>query len=215
MKYLTFLFIILTFSTFSFGKRRPCDPQEVLVKDIISKIKYTNKSSSSEESLHVLATMHLIASVQKKLQICKPQIKDIDKDWGHFLPDPKNKPRKLIFWDGDVRDEEFIKKALALMIGLNSVNGYQKLKIALAYEKIGDLDKALGLYKKVFEEESKKIDNGMSCKLYMCEELKAAIEALEYSYRIYVKKDDIEKKKETRELIRKFRKLIVKDTRLI
>lgn len=190
----------------SFAFRPACNVKSFSLEKLINDVIEVNRENPSDNFNYDLATMYMIASIHESYVICTPFPARKYPGWGTF-PDPEKEiNKKIIFWDGVVRDKSYLRKALSLgrEKGITS-----DLRLGWIYEKLGDTDKAISLYEKTFKDNHRKLDQVLLCKVKFCSELMATVESLTYLQRIYQKKKNKKKVEEIESLIKEFRGKIV------
>lgn len=191
MKFLL-LFLFVWFSSLVHARTVPCKRETLPVKDLLEKIIQTNKSEPGLQHSKDLILMYLISSVHTSYTYCKPRSPSSSSgsgSWGRFNTSSKN-DADYAFWDGDVKDKQPLYLALELLKSESekeeaSEKLQNKFKMAWIYEKLGDFDKALVLYKEVFETASVFLKKNEYCKGYPCMELRLTVDTLMFQLRIY------------------------------
>lgn len=213
MKYFLLTFCLILFSTSSvLAKKRPCDARTYKVKDLIGKIiEFKDKVHLDTCLNRSLATMYMIGSVHESYLICGPWPSSPMKhlEWGHFMSQPRHKINKIIFWDGEIKNKEYLLKAKELLIKdypeEKDCHDIDRFKLGWVYEKLGETEKAITLFEETFNEYSKKL-NTFDCSMDQCGELMATVESLQFLKRIHEKKDDHKKVLELEKLIKEYEK---------
>ncbi|WP_408098926.1 hypothetical protein ACJVC5_08405 [Peredibacter sp. HCB2-198] len=190
MKLIVIFFLHLSIT--AYGYYGNCNKKEIRTSDLVKEIKRLKKEATNLHLDQDLATSLMIASVTEAIIICAPaKNTKFSKSWGWFVPQDENKPKKIIFWEGPVRDKKYLNEA-SLLLSQNK-HPYDELKLAWVNEKLGDFDKAIHLYGKTYKTQSQKIGQTVSCKEEQCEELMATSESLKGLLRIYeIRKDEKE-----------------------
>lgn len=211
MRHFLFTFCLILFSTSPvLALLPPCAEGTFKVKDLIDKIiKIQDKVEPDRCINRDLATMYMVGSVHQSYLICGPHPSNPNKHlrWGHFMPQDQHKIHKIIFWDGEVKNKEYLIQVKELLTRdypeEKGCHALDRFKLGWVYEKLNEIEKAIAIYEETFKENSKKLNNSR-CRVKQCYELVATVESLQYLKRIHEKKNDVKRVAELEKLIKEY-----------